>query len=361
MRRKHWKDEFFMKNSFNFLMPAEWEKHEGVWLAWPHDKISFPHEHLEKVETRYVEIIKALTSSETVMLLVLNKAMKQKVVEMLKKNGVDVSKVVFRITDYADVWLRDYGPMFVKNIKENKLVWVKWQYDAYSKKFPMLLKDNRVFYNLKIKIDAPMLESKMILEGGSIEQNGCGTILTTKQCLLDSGRNPNLTKKQIENNLKSFLGASKIIWLKQGLKNDHTDGHVDDIVKFVSTNTILCAYEENKNEENSQILKKNFEDLEKALDQDGKPFNIIKLQVPHLVYDKDKPFEAGNKAPASYTNFYIGNNVVLVPTYNDTNDENALKIIKSYFQDKKVIGIDSRDLIYGGGSIHCITQQQPLL
>ncbi|KKR61717.1 MAG: Agmatine deiminase [Parcubacteria group bacterium GW2011_GWA2_40_37] len=340
-------------------MPAEWEKHEAVWLAWPHDKISFPPTRLTRVEERYVEIIKALSESELVNLLVLNEKMRTRVSEMLKKRGLDISKIIFHITDYADVWLRDYGPMFVLHCEEKKLSWIKWQYDAYAKKFPMLLKDNQVFYNLKNKIKASMLESNMILEGGSIEQNGSGTLLTTEQCLLNSSRNPSLSKKQIEGNLKNFLGATNIIWLKQGLENDHTDGHVDDIARFVSPDIIFCAYEEDENKKNHHILKKNFEVLEKALDQNSTPFKLVKLQVPHLVYDDNKPFEAGSIAPASYTNFYIGNTIVLVPTYNDRNDENALKIIQSYFANRKVIGIDCRDLIYGGGAIHCITQQQP--
>ncbi len=340
-------------------MPAEWGKHEAVWLAWPHDKISFPPLHLAKVETVYAQIIKALSDSELVNLLVLNKKMKAEVFKMLEKNNLDSSKIIFHITDYADVWLRDYGPMFVMNSKKKKLSWVKWQYDAYSKKFPMLLKDNQVFYDLKNKVSGEMLESTMVLEGGSIEQNGCGTILTTKQCLLNSGRNPGLARAQIESNLKKNLGGTNIIWLEKGLLNDHTDGHIDDIARFVSPDTIVCAYEEDKSQKNHQILKNNFENLEKALDQDGKPFKVIKLQVPHLTYDQNKPFEAGNQAPASYTNFYIGNKVVLVPTYNDLNDEQALEKIQSYFPDRKVVGIDCVDLIYGGGAVHCITQQQP--
>ncbi|OGI85933.1 hypothetical protein A3A05_00280 [Candidatus Nomurabacteria bacterium RIFCSPLOWO2_01_FULL_41_12] len=342
-----------------FIMPAEWETHEAVWMAWPHDLITFPPGHIEKVEERYVEIIKALSGSEQVLLLVLNKDMEQKVSYMLDQNKVNLPQIIFHTTDYADAWLRDYGPMFVIDSKGKKLAWVKWQYDAYSKKFPDLLKDNQVFYNLKNEINAPMLEGGMVLEGGSIEQNGKGTILATRQCLLSSGRNPDLTKEQIENNLKNFLGASNIVWLEQGLFNDHTDGHIDDIAKFVSPDTILCAYEEDPSEENYPILKKNFDDLEKAFDQNGKPFKLVKLQVPHLEYDKHKPFEAGNKAPASYTNFYIGNKVILAPVYNDPSDEVALKIIGSYFPNRKVVGIDCRDLIYGGGAIHCITQQQP--
>ncbi|MEI7709145.1 MAG: agmatine deiminase family protein [bacterium] len=344
-----------------FLMPAEWEAHEGVWLAWPYDEITFPPEHIKNVEEKYIDIIKALSESELVFLLVLNEEMKNEILGMLKQKNIDTSKINFYITDYADVWLRDYGPMFVKNTETKKMSWVKWQYDAYTKKFPALLKDNKVFYNLQKEIKGEMLENKMVLEGGAIEQNGLGTLLVTEQCLLNSGRNPDLTKKEIEANLKQFLGATNIIWLKRGLENDHTDGHIDDIARFVSPDTILCAYEEDTKEKNHEILKKNFEDLEKTVDQDGKHFKLIKLQVPHLVYDANKPFEAGNKAPASYANFYIGNTVVLVPIYKDPNDKKALEIIQSCFPTRKVIGIDSCDLIYGGGAIHCITQQQPAL
>lgn len=346
-------------------MPAEWEKHRAVWMAWPHDLISFPLEHIEKVEKTYVEIIKTLSEGELVELLVLDQKMKEKVYHMLVQNSVNLSRITFHITNYADVWLRDYGPMFVidKNKKKlaKKIIGVKWQYNAYSRKFPMLLKDNQVFYNLKDKIKSPMLENDMVLEGGAIEQNGKGTILTTEQCLLDAGRNPNLTKVQIEDNLKKFLGATNVVWLKQGLKNDHTDGHIDEIAKFVSPDTILCAYEENEGGENYQRLKENFECLEKTFDQDGKPFKLIKLQIPHMEYDKNKPFDARKKAPASYTNFYISNKVVLVSIYKDPNDEKAIKIIQSCFPDRKVIGIDCRDLIYGGGAIHCITREQPAI
>ena len=206
-----------------------------------------------------------------------------------------------------------------------------------------------------------MLENNMVLEGGAIEQNGQGTIMTTEQCLLNSGRNSNLTKEQIENNIKNFLGAKKIIWLPRGLANDHTDGHIDDIARFVSPNKILCAYENDRKNQNYKILDDNYKIFQNSTDVNGKKFEIVKLPMPHMRYDKNKPFEAGSLAPASYTNFYIGNTVVLVPIYNDINDAEALKTIQSCFPNRKVKGVDSRDLIYGGGSIHCMTREQPAL
>ena len=335
----------------DFIMPAEWEKHSAVWLAWPYDKTTFP-ERVEKVEQKYAEIIKALSCGEVVKLLVLDEEMKKRAESVLKKAGVEMPQVIFFVTLYADVWIRDYGPTFIKNNKQ--VASVKWNYNVYGLKFPDLLKDNEVFLNLKDAVGVEMFQPSIFMEGGAIEVNGQGTLITTKQCLLNPNRNPNLNIKQTEEYLKSNLGVNNIVWLEEGLINDHTDGHVDDIVKFVNEDTILCAYEDNPSDENFVILDNNYKVLEKSLDQNGKSFNLVKLPMPHMNYAD------GTKAPVSYANFYIGNKVVLVPTYNDPSDATALQIISSYFKDRKTIGIDCRDIIYGGGAIHCITQQQPL-
>ncbi|OGI95747.1 hypothetical protein A2917_00305 [Candidatus Nomurabacteria bacterium RIFCSPLOWO2_01_FULL_42_17] len=336
-----------------FLMPAEWEAHEAVWLAWPHDQTTFPN-RLSKVEKVYCQIIKTLgdqTGSERVHLLVLP-TIKSKVEEILKRSGVDLKQITFYPTDYADVWTRDYGPIFLINRKESTLGWVKARHNAYGKKenafYAPLLKDDEVFN--RIKTEGQKFNLDIVLEGGSIEVNGAGVLVTTEQCLLNPNRNPHLDRGEIENHLKNYFGLNKIsriVWLKRGLTNDHTDGHIDDLVKFVSPNKILCCYEDEEEDENYEILKTNFEILVKE------SFEVIKLPMPHMNYDDN------TKAPASYANFYIGNKVVLVPTYNDPNDEKALKIIEDCFPDRKVVGIDCRDLIYGGGAIHCITQQQP--
>lgn len=346
-----------------FAMPAEWEEHSAIWLAWPHDKISFGSLNqpkgktdtklLPKVEKKFVEIITAIHTGEPVELLVLDEKMKSKAEKLFQKAGIDLSKITFHITDYADIWLRDYGPMFINNPVTHEQAWIKWSYNAYGSKFPQLLKDNEVFFHLRGVIDKRMFEPGLVMECGAIETNGSGVLLTTEQCLLNSNRNPGLNKAALEKILIDNTGAHKIIWLKKGLVNDHTDGHIDEIVRFISEDTIMCAYEGNEDDPNFKILDDNYHALEKATDQNGKPFKLVKLPMPHMKY-KD-----GEIAPVSYTNFYIGNEVVLAATFNDANDEKALKIIQDCLPKHKVIGLDCSDIIYGGGAIHCMTQQVP--
>lgn len=337
-----------------FVMPAEWEKHSATWLAWPYDKTTFP-KGIEGVEKTFCKIIKSLEGGERVELVVLDNQMQNRAENLLKNFGADLANVAFHRAVFVDVWVRDYGPIFLINREQKDLAWVKWEYNAYGKAedlyFTDLLKDNKVFNILNP--DGEKFIAKMILEGGSVEINGTGVLLTTEQCLLNPNRNKELDKQQIENYLQDYLGASKIIWLKKGLVNDHTDGHIDDVAKFVSPNKILCAYEDNIEDENFEILNNNYQVLKNSTDQNGKPFELIKLPMPHMKYDD------GEKAPVSYCNFYIGNKVVLVPTFADKNDESAIEIIQSCFPDRKVVAIDCREIIYGGGAIHCMTQQQP--
>lgn len=337
-----------------FVMPAEWEKHSSVWIAWPHDETTFP-ERISRAEIVFVKIIKEIQKSETVKLLVLDEVMRRHVEDELQKVGVNTTNIDFVITKFADVWTRDYGPIFLINRSQKSLAWIKWIYNALGKGddayFAPLLIDNDVFNNL----DLPMYKFKptIVMEGGSIEVNGQGTLITTEQCLLNKNRNPNLNKKQIETYLDDYFGTPNIIWLPKGLINDHTDGHIDDIAKFVSPNKLLVAYEDDPNDENFKTLDANYKILTSAKDQDGKSFEIVKLPMPHMNFDDNQ------KAPVSYANFYIGNTVVLVPTFQDPNDEKAIQIIQSCFLNRKVLGIDCRETIYGGGSIHCMTQQQP--
>ena len=354
-------------------MPAEWEPHSAIWLAWPYDETTFPG-RVDKAEKVFVQMIQALYETETVELIVLDDSMQQRVSKLLELNGIDISKVNFHATDFADVWARDYGPTFITNSRTNEQAWIKWQYNAYGKSedpyFGLVMKDNEVFFNLRKEIDKRMFEAGVVMEGGAIEVNGKGALLTTEQCLLNKNRNPNLDKTQTEKYLQDNLGVSKIIWLKEGLVNDHTDGHIDEIARFVSPNKIVCAYEDNVNDENFKILDANYQVLKNATDQDGKPFEVIKLPMPHMNYEAGHSLHStgpqdpststtAEKASVSYTNFYIGNEVVLATTYNDPNDAKALEIIQSCFPERKVVGIDCSDIVYGGGAIHCMTQQQP--
>ncbi len=335
-------------------MPAEWEGHSATWLAWPNDDDYF-QTRIKNVEKIYLEIVKNLHKDEFVKLLVLDEKEEKRISVLMGTLNIDLSKIIFYHAKYFDVWMRDYGPIFIKD--GDKKVWLKWVYDGYGGNFPELLPDNNVFLDLKDKIDCEVISTNIALEGGAIDSNGNGSIITTEECLL---QNRNKEKNKEDNNLflSKFIGASNVIWLKKGLLNDHTDGHIDEIARFVSPTKILCAYEEDVNNENYERLNENYEILKNAIDQDGNKFEIIKLPMPHMHYeDGDKEYH-GKQAPVSYTNFYIGNKTVLVSIFNDENDERAIEIIRSCFPDRNIVGIDCRDLIYGGGAIHCITQQE---
>lgn len=336
-----------------YQMLAEWEKHSSVWLAWPYDNTTFPN-MIREVEDKYCEMIKALEGSEKVNLIVLEKD-KERIEKILIGSGVNIDNLTFFITEYADVWTRDYTPITLSNKNNNEKAFVKWNYDAYGKRhdpfFADLVRDNDVFNNILKNKDVKIFKPGMVLEGGAIESNGNGTILTTEQCLLKN-RNPELNKEENEKYLRDYLGIENIIWLKEGLVNDHTDGHIDEIARFVSSDTIICAYEEDVNDPNFKILENNFKILENAIDKNGNKFKIIKLPMPHMNYDN------GEKAPVSYTNFYIGNSVVLMSVFNDINDKKALDIIQSVFKNHKIISIDCSKIIYGGGAMHCMTMQE---
>jgi len=341
-----------------YTMPAEWSKHSAIWLAWPHDEISFPN-RVEKVQNDVAKIIAAIHQSEQVELLVLDAAMKQSAENKLQTAGVDLSKVTFRIVEYMDGWMRDCGPIFVKDESGRQLL-VKWIFNMWGGKFMDLLPDDKLPYKIKEWLTLDMQQPELVLEGGAIDVNGGGLCLTTEQCVLNENRNGGKTKKDIEKYFADYLGIKKTIWLFEGLVNDHTDGHIDELARFVGPNKIVAGYEENPSDENYAILKNNFETLQAATNMEGQPFELIKLPMPHL-YFKDEAAGAakGERVPASYTNFYIGNTVVLASIFNDPNDSKALQILQECFPDRKVIGIDCSDIIYGGGGIHCMTMQQP--
>ena len=330
-----------------FMMPAEWEKHEATWLVWPKDPDTFPKGIIEPVEEAYTRIISYLAKGEKVNVLVDDKETKDKVLSMLS----DKKNILFHYIKSADVWVRDYGPIFIK--KDNEVAATKWIFNSWGNKYKELLTDNETGMKIAESAKSRVFEPGIVLESGSIETNGLGTCITTEQCLLNKNRNPNLSKEEIENYLESYLGFDNIIWLKNGIEGDDTDGHVDDIARFVNKNTAVCMVEENQNDGNYKNLKENFGILKKSHDQDGKKINVIPISMPR------KMEISGRRLAASYANFYIGNAAVLVPTFNDKNDEKAISTIGKFFPGKEVIGIDCKDIVYGYGGIHCITQQQP--
>jgi len=339
-----------------YVMPAEWEKHEATWLAWPEDRITFPN-RIERVRKRYVEIISHLTPGEDVHLAVKDNTTKAKVRALLKAARVDLGKVHFHVWDYADVWFRDYGPTFVVNRDAGKVAIVQWRFNAWGGKYPTLLKDGNIPYFISERMGIPLYMPGIILEGGAIEVNGRGTVLSTEQCLLNPNRNAGLSKEATEQYLADFLGAKNVIWLKRGLEGDDTDGHIDNLARFVDERTVVCAFEAEESDENYAVLRDNYVDLSEARDQDGNALRIVMLRMPPPLRDTVRGEKT--RLAASYTNFYIGNEVVLVPAFNHPNDEKAQQVLRELFPGRTIIGIDCTDIIYGAGTLHCISQQQP--
>lgn len=339
-----------MPKNLGFRMPAEWARHSSVWLSWPYDRESFPGEVLEKAEETYAEIIFNLMDSEKVELLVTGEEMKVRAIAKLKAYSVDFNKVNIHIADYADVWFRDFGPSFIVNDKTKEIALVDWDYNAYNR-WTELLKDNKIAGWMNERLGFKLFKPGIILEGGAIEVNGKGTLLTTEQCILNENRNKGMTKEKMEQVFSDYLGAANVIWLKNGLANDHTDGHIDNIARFVNPTTIAYAWKDDESSADYASLKENLEILKKAKDQDGQSFNLIKMPLAPV-----KNVEGMN---VSYLNFYIGNKVVLVPVFGHNNDNAALSILKEVFPDRKVAGVNCTYLIYGGGTIHCATREQP--
>ncbi len=334
-----------------FYMPAEWEKHDAVWLAWPYDPTTFPN-RVERVEATYLQIVKEIHLSECVNLFVASQNAKDKVIKLFEKSDIDLSRINFFVFDYADVWFRDYGPIFIKNDK-HELAMVHWDFNSWGEKYYTLLKDKQIPDFINQKMALKCFKPGIVLEGGSIDVNGKGTLLTTEQCLLNSNRNPHLNRKEIEQILSEYLGVTNFIWLKSGILGDDTDGHIDDLARFVNENTIVCGFEEDQNDVDYDVLKENYDILCQATDQDDGKIRVVKLPMPKVISGED------GRLPASYINFYIGNTKVLVPVFDHEKDAMALSILQGLFPTRKVVGIKCNDLVLGFGTIHCISQQQP--
>lgn len=332
------------------MMPAEWEKQEGVWISWPMDEDTFPD--LRQVEQAYTQIIRAVTPHEKIHLLVRDESIGEYVTDLLKGTTIRRDHLNFHVAEYADVWFRDYGPSFIIHRESSLLAMVDWTFNAWGNKYPGLLYDDIIPSLINQEIGIPRFVPGIVMEGGSFDVNGCGTVLTTEQCLLHPNRNPYLDRPAIEWYLKEYLGCSHVVWLKEGIAGDDTDGHVDDIARFVDATTIICAREEDYHDENYAPLMENYHLLKNATDQDGKPFTVIPIPMPGEPGDDPR-------LPASYANFLITNKVVLFPTFHHPNDRIAATILERVFPEREVIGIDCRAMVHGLGTLHCISQQQP--
>lgn len=337
-----------------FHMPAEWEAHTAVYLSWPHDEVTFPQ--LKHVEKAYVHWIRELTAdpeNEHVNLFVRDNAEEIRIAALLKAAGARLERISFIQQDYADVWIRDYGPTFVVNRSKGELAMVDWRFNAWGDKYEILLKDDQIPQVIEKRSGYRRFSPGIVMEGGSIEVNGDGVLLTTEQCLLNKNRNPHLKREEIEEYLKEYTNVSKIIWLKEGIEGDDTDGHIDDIARFTDENTIVACYEEDQQHPNHALLEENYQRLLTARDAHGNPFRVVKIPMPDPVESSDGPL------PASYVNFYIANKTLFVPLFGGGKDQEALFILKNLFPNRKTVGILARDFVFGLGTLHCASQQQP--
>ncbi len=339
--------------SLGFRMPAEWESHAATWLTWPRPEgISFPDIH-ERIPPVYAKLIETLAPHEDVCVNVWDADAEAVARKALQANGASLERVRFHHHQAYEPWCRDHGPIFIRNAETGERAVTDWEYNAWGGKYPPFDLDNEVPAKIAGLRGLKRFVPGMVLEGGSIDVNGGGTLLTTESCLLNPNRNPGLSKVEIEERLKAFLGVTKILWLGDGIVGDDTDGHVDDLTRFIAPNVVATAVEEDPDDVNCAALQDNLERLRSMTDQAGRPLRIVELPMPAPVTFR------GERLPASYANFYIANGVVIVPTYRCANDAKAIEILQAEFPDRRVAGIDSTDLAWGFGSFHCITQQEP--
>lgn len=337
-----------------FAMPAEWEPHRATWLSWPHKLDSWPGK-FDPVPGVFVEIIKHLSARETVNVNVRDEEMRTGVEALLEAARIESrNNVRFHLIATDDAWARDHGPIFVVDRERGETALVDWEFNAWGGKYPPFDLDNQVPAKVAEELGVRRFRAGIVMEGGSIDVNGRGTLMTTEACLLNPNRNPHLTKAEIEKYLADYLCVRHFLWLGDGIVGDDTDGHIDDLARFVDPRTVVTVLEDDPADANYRLLRDNYERLRKMVDQDGAPLRVVTLPMPEPIeYD-------GQRLPASYANFYIANGAVLVPTFNQARDAVAVDVLRELFPDRKVVGIYCEDLVWGLGAIHCVTQQQPL-
>jgi len=337
-----------------YRFPAEWERHEATWLTWPYREESFP-ENLHVVYEQYVCFIGQIAKSEKVRINIPDEGQKAVLYSWLEKLSLGDENIQCFIHPSNDVWCRDHGPAFIVNPKAvyPKAI-VDWEFNAWGGKYPSNF-DNQIPQFIASTFSLPYVSPGIVMEGGSVDFNGEGDLLTTTACLLNKNRNPHLSQKQIEEYLRKYYGVHNIIWLGDGIAGDDTDGHVDDITRFVDANTIITVIEHDKSDENYEPLKENARKLAKVRLANGKQLDIVELPMPKPLYYK------ADRLPASYANFYFANSALIVPVFNCDADEKVLEILSNLIKDRPVVGIDSSNIVRGLGSFHCLSQQEPLV
>jgi agmatine deiminase len=345
-----------LPRQLGFRMPAEWEPHAATWLAWPHNPRDWPGK-FGAIPWVYGDIVRHLHRRERVRLVVQDAHHERRARRVLEKVGVDFGQVDFFRFPADRSWLRDSGPIFVRN--QSEVAATCWRFNAWAK-YDNWHKDAKIPGKIaraaNVRAWEPRLDGRrIVLEGGSIDVNGAGALLTTEECLLsgEQQRNPGLGRDEIEQLFADYLGVRKVLWLGKGIVGDDTHGHIDDLARFVGPRTVVTVVEPDTDDVNHAPLRENLERLQSMTDQDGRPLDIIELPMPRPLYFQ------GQRLPASYANFYIANGVVLVPTFHDPNDRIALNILAGVFPDREIIGIHSVDYVWGFGTLHCSTQQEP--
>ena len=335
-----------------FAMPAEWTPHAATWTSFPFDDDLWEG-HLEGVREEFVQLIAMIARFEPVMLNVRDEEVEREARARLEKTENGLQNITFHRIPLNDVWFRDNGPLFVKNA-EGQIALTDWTFNAWGEKYSPWDKDDCAPQEVAKTLGMKRFAFPQVMEGGALELNSRDVCLTTRSCLLSQHRNPNMAQNEIEAVLRDALGVKHLIWLEAGLEGDHTDGHIDTIVRFTDDQTIICSVEEDEDDPNFETMQRNLSLLQTLRDGEGNPYRITELPLPEKRLELD-----GVRLPLTYANFYIGNGFVTVPIYDDVNDERALEILRPLFPGREVIGLKATSLITGGGAFHCVTQQQP--
>jgi len=341
----------------DYRLPAEWEPHVATWIAWPHQRDDWPGK-FAPIPWVYTEIVRHLTRSERVCILIEERAAQRRVQARLRRCGVDLQRVDMMVVPTDRVWTRDSGPIFVRS-SAGQVAATDWRFNGWAK-YDNWQKDDRVAEQVSAHLGMHCWQphcrgQRVVLEGGSIDVNGAGLLLTTEECQLSpvQARNPQLGRADLEAVFAEYLGIQKVLWLNRGIAGDDTHGHIDDLARFVGPSRVITVVEDSPAEDNYRPLQENLERLRGMTDLDGRPLEVVTLPMP-------EPLQfAGQRLPASYANFYIANHCVLVPTFNDVHDRQALGVLADLFPDRQVVGIHAVDLVLGLGTLHCLTQQQP--
>jgi agmatine deiminase len=339
-----------------FVFPPEWHRHAATWISWPRPEgISFPDRYHESIED-VIRVIATIARYEPVHLNVPNGNYERIVRDVLAVRRVPLRRIRFHHVPTNENWTRDHGPAFVQRRRRGRVetAIVDWGFNAWGGKYPPYDADDAVPTRLAKELGLPVFAAGIVMEGGAVDFNGAGTVLTTTSCLLNKNRNPGVSRAEIETYLKAYYGQTHVVWLGKGIEGDDTDGHIDDLARFVNERTIVIGIEDDPRDANYDVLREARARLARARDQEGRPFDIVEIAMPRpVVYQKQR-------LPATYMNFYFVNGALLVPTFGQAaRDRKALAALQRVVPDRKVVGVDCRALIWGLGAIHCLTQQQP--